>query len=67
VSSIAKLLGVSRATIYKYVLELRSLAVSGGSASWVTLPPATNCGETPAGLGRDGTGCPLLAHSNAFQ
>jgi DNA invertase Pin-like site-specific DNA recombinase len=39
VSSIAKLLGVSRATIYKYVPELRSPAVSGGSAP-LELPAA---------------------------
>jgi DNA invertase Pin-like site-specific DNA recombinase len=32
VSSIARLLGVSRATIYKYVPELRSPAVAGASA-----------------------------------
>ncbi|WP_406054488.1 recombinase family protein [Kribbella sp. NBC_00889] len=39
VSSIARLLGVSRATIYKYVPELRSPAVPGGSAP-LELPAA---------------------------
>ncbi|HZX08855.1 helix-turn-helix domain-containing protein [Kribbella sp.] len=39
VSSIARLLGVSRATIYKYVPELRSPAVPGGTAR-LELPAA---------------------------
>jgi hypothetical protein len=35
---------------------------AAGAATMVS-----NCGETPAGLGRNGKGYPLLVHSNAFQ
>ncbi|WP_238164602.1 recombinase family protein [Kribbella pittospori] len=44
VSSIARLLGVSRATIYKYVPELRSTAVPSGSAP-LELPAASTADQ----------------------
>ncbi|MER7244673.1 recombinase family protein [Kribbella sp. NPDC000426] len=66
VSSIARLLGVSRATIYKYVPELRSPAVPGAPAP-LELPATAAAGglaEEPLPMPRSpgGSACPTCEY-----
>ncbi|WP_329484277.1 recombinase family protein [Kribbella sp. NBC_01484] len=71
VSSIARLLGVSRATIYKYVPDLRSPALPS-SAAPLELPVAEPAGRTsdeplPMPASPRSTACPSCGHRPASK